>query len=275
MRRAIVLLVVMATALALASGLALAVNKIGTQGRDFLKGTGGADTLVGRVDNDRIFSLAGKEILIGEPGKDLVWGGRIRSSHHDLPVDYTSSGGEKKLVGGSGNEVLYGGRGSDIMLGNTGNDLLIGNDFLSGNAGEYSHPVKDTLSGGGGNDVFGVENDPAGKNVVTCGGILVLDDTSFEQANGGPASASGNRKRSPQHHPLAGSHSTGGLADRPAAATAVGEEGGSCRRGGGTQILQLAGRGYFARAAGSPGEKPLGHRAVLRLEGDSPKLRPS
>jgi hypothetical protein len=185
------------------------------------------------------------------------------------------SGGEKKLVGGSGNEVLYGGRGSDIILGNKGNDLLIGNDFLSGNAGEYSHPVKDTLSGGGGNDVFGVENDPAGKDVVTCGGILVLDDTSFEQANGGPASASGNRKRSPQHHPLAGSHSTGGLADRPAAATAVGEEGRSCRRGGGTQVLQLAGRGCFARAAGFPGEKLLGHRAVLRLEGDSPKLRPS
>src|SRR5215208_5660379 len=263
MRRAILLLVVMAAGLVLASGVALAITKIGTQGRDFLKGTGGADNLVGRSDNDRIFSLAGKDILIGGTGKDLLWGGAIRSSHHDLPVDYTSSGGEKKLVGGSGNEVLYGGRGSDIILGNKGNDLLIGNDFLSGNAGEYSHPVKDTLSGGGGNDVF------------TCGGILVLDDTSFEQANGGPASASGNRKRSPQHHPLAGSHSTGGLADRPAAATAVGEEGRSCRREGGTQVLQLAGRGCFARAAGFPGEKPLGHRAVLRLEGDSPKLRPS
>jgi Ca2+-binding RTX toxin-like protein len=90
--------------------------------------------------------------------------------HHDLPVDYTSSGGEKKLVGGSGNEVLYGGRGSDIILGNEGNDLLIGNDFLSGKVGEYSHPVKDTLSGGEGNDVFAVDNDPAGKDVVTCGG---------------------------------------------------------------------------------------------------------
>jgi len=50
MRRAILLLVVMATGLVLASGVALAVNKIGTQGRDFLKGTGGADTLVGRAD---------------------------------------------------------------------------------------------------------------------------------------------------------------------------------------------------------------------------------
>src|SRR5215217_1364325 len=169
MRRAILLLVVMAAGLVLASGVALAENKIGTQGRDFLKGTGGADNLVGRADNDRIFSLAGKDILIGGTGKDLLWGGAIRSSQHDLPVDYTSSGGEKKLVGGSGNEVLYGGRGSDIILGNTGNDFLIGNDFLSGNAGEYSHPVKDALSGGAGNDVFAVDNDPAGKDVVTCG----------------------------------------------------------------------------------------------------------
>src|SRR5215208_386433 len=169
MRRAILLLTVMAAGLVLASGVALAITKIGTQGRDFLKGTDAADNLVGRGENDRIFSLAGKDILIGGTGKDLLWGGAIRSSHHDLPVDYTSSGGEKKLVGGSGNEVLYGGRGSDIILGNEGNDLLIGNDFLSGNAGEYSHPVKDTLSGGEGNDVFWVDNDPAGKDIVTCG----------------------------------------------------------------------------------------------------------
>ena len=55
-------------------------------------------------------------------------------------------------------------------MGNKGNDLLSGNAFLSDNAGEYNHPVKDTLSGDDGNDVFGVDNDHAGKDVVTCGG---------------------------------------------------------------------------------------------------------
>jgi hypothetical protein len=169
MRRVILLLTVMAAALVLGSGLALAVNKVGTQGRDFLKGTDGADHLVGKGENDRIFSLAGNDTLIGGPGKDLLWGGRRRSLHGDLPVHYTSSGGEKHLVGGSGNEVLYGGRGSDIILGNEGNDLLVGNDFLSGKVGEYSHPVKDALSGGGGNDVVWVDNDPVGKDIVTCG----------------------------------------------------------------------------------------------------------
>jgi hypothetical protein len=162
MRRVILLLTVMAAALVLGSGVALAVNRVGTQGRDFLKGSAGADHLVGKGENDRIFSLAGKDTLIGGPDKDWVWGGGIRSSHRTVGVDYTSSGGEKKLVGGPGNDVLWGGKGSDIAAGNKGNDLLVG--------GEYHHPVKDTLSGGGGNDVFGVDNDPAGIDIVRCGG---------------------------------------------------------------------------------------------------------
>jgi hypothetical protein len=152
----------MALTLLIAVGVALAVNKVGTQGRDFLKGTDGADHLVGKGENDRIFSLAGKDNLIGGPGKDLVWGGSRRSLHGDLPVHYTSSGGAKKLIGGTGNDVLWGGKGSDNAVGNSSNDLLVG--------GEYHHPVKDTLSGGGGNDVFSVDNDPAGKDVVRCGG---------------------------------------------------------------------------------------------------------
>ena len=162
MRRVILLLTVMAAALLLGSGVALAVNRVGTQGRDFLKGSAGADHLVSKGENDRIFSLAGKDTLIGGPDKDWVWGGGIRSSHRTVGVDYTSSGGEKKLVGGPGNDVLWGGKGSDIAAGNKGNDLMVG--------GEYHHPVKDTLSGGGGNDVFSVDNDPAGIDIVRCGG---------------------------------------------------------------------------------------------------------
>jgi hypothetical protein len=162
MRRTILLLATMTLTLLMAIGVALAVNKIGTQGRDFLQGTDAADHLVGKGENDRIFSLAGKDNLIGGPGKDWVWGGRRRSLHGDLPVHYTSSGGEKHLVGASGNDVLWGGKGSDNAVGNSGNDLLIG--------GEYHHPVKDALSGGGGNDVFSVDNDPAGKDIVRCGG---------------------------------------------------------------------------------------------------------
>src|SRR5215208_3925531 len=96
MRRVILLLTVMAAALVLGSGLALAVNKVGTQGRDFLKGTDGADHLVGKGEDDRIFSLAGKDTLIGGPGKDFIWAGGIRSSHQDPKVTYTNAGGERR-----------------------------------------------------------------------------------------------------------------------------------------------------------------------------------
>src|SRR5215204_6092740 len=155
MRRTILLVASIALSLLVASGIALAVNKVGTEARDFLKGTDGADHLVGRGGNDRIFSLAGKDTLIGGPGKDVVWGGSDR---------YRPSGGEKNVVGSSGNDVVFGGKASDNVEGNEGNDFLIG--------GEYYHPVKDTLSGAAGNDLFIVNNDPAGKDVVTCGGGL-------------------------------------------------------------------------------------------------------
>jgi len=46
MRRTILLLVTMTLTLVVASGVALAVTKIGTDGRDTLRGTNAADTLI-------------------------------------------------------------------------------------------------------------------------------------------------------------------------------------------------------------------------------------
>jgi len=48
MRRTILLVAAMALILLAASGVALAVNKIGTDGPDTLRGTNGADNLYGR-----------------------------------------------------------------------------------------------------------------------------------------------------------------------------------------------------------------------------------
>jgi len=59
MRRVILLLTVMAVTLVATSRMALAVNKIGTNGLDSLKGTNGADNLLSKVANDVLFSLAG------------------------------------------------------------------------------------------------------------------------------------------------------------------------------------------------------------------------
>jgi RTX calcium-binding nonapeptide repeat (4 copies) len=146
----IILLATIALTLLVASGIALAVNKVGTQGRDFLKGTDGADNLVGKGDSDRIFGLAGKDNLIGGPGKDMVVGGSERRP----------SGGDKTLVGGTDNDVVLGGNDSDNILGNEGNDYVANEPNRS----------PDKLFAGEGNDVVGSFNDPASKDVVACGG---------------------------------------------------------------------------------------------------------
>lgn len=150
MRRHVVLLATIALTLLVAGGVALAVNKVGTQGRDFLKGTDGADHLVGKGDSDRIFGLVGKDGLIGGKGKDVVSGG----------TESRPSGGDKKLIGGPDNDVVFGGKGSDNILGNAGNDLVANGPNRS----------TDKLSAGNGNDVIGSFNVPASKDKVTCGG---------------------------------------------------------------------------------------------------------
>ena len=152
MRRTIVLLATMALTLLVASGVALAVTRIGTDGPDTLRGTKGDDNLIGKGANDTLLSLAGDDTLLGGPGKDVVNGGSFAE-----PL-----AGNKNLVGGEGNDAVQGGLGSDNVLGGEGNDFMLG--------GEFEPPaVKDTLSGAEGNEVIDVLNEPAGKDVVSCG----------------------------------------------------------------------------------------------------------
>jgi Ca2+-binding RTX toxin-like protein len=152
MRRTIVLLATMALTLLVASGVALAVTRIGTDGPDTLRGTIGDDNLIGQGGNDTLLSLAGDDTLLGGPGKDVVNGGNLAEPF----------AGNKTLVGGKGNDAVQGGLGSDNVLGGEGNDFMVD--------GEFEPPaVKDTLSGADGNDVLNVANKPAGKDVVSCG----------------------------------------------------------------------------------------------------------
>jgi len=147
------LLASMALTLLVASGLALAVNKVGTQGRDFLKGTDKADNLLGNDANDLIFGLSGDDNLIGGSGKDLVFGGTYERS----------LGGSKNVVGGDGNDVVFGGKGSDKVMGEGGNDYLF-------EGAEPGVAKLDNLFAGAGNDAVWVLNwDPTGKDVLSCG----------------------------------------------------------------------------------------------------------
>ena len=151
MRRVALVLTAMALALLLASGVALAANKVGTNGPDTLRGTNKADNLLGRGANDILLALAGDDNLLGGPGKDIVYGGD----------ENRLSGGNKNMVGGRGNDVLLGGRGSDNILGEEGNDLV-----ADGPDGDLA---TDKLSAGEGNDVVEVFTDPPSKDLVSCG----------------------------------------------------------------------------------------------------------
>ena len=152
MRRTVLLVAVMAAALVMASGVALAVDRVGTNGDDVLRGTDGEDNLVGLGGNDDLFGKGGSDNLSGGPGKDIVLGGDEREPR----------GGDKNLDGGDGNDFVGGGNGADNIVGGDGNDLLV-----DGKLGESS---QDNLSGGSGNDVIIVDNFPAAKDLVACGG---------------------------------------------------------------------------------------------------------
>jgi|SRR5829696_5415050 len=190
MRRLFLLLVAITVTLVVASGMALAVNKLGTDGPDALRGTNGADNLLGEGAQDDIFGLGGSDNLLGGEGKDWVLGGNERR-----PL-----GGDKNLVGGSGNDGVLGGRGSDTVLGSSGNDLVDGDkgsdravvggegrDLINGwtgsdrmlgegggdylvdcNLGEASKD--DVLSGEDGDDILVGDHVPAVKDIVSCGG---------------------------------------------------------------------------------------------------------
>ena len=90
MRRLIIVLGVMTTALMLGAGVAFAQTLIGDDGDNRLVGTSGADSINGKGGNDS---------LRGGPGDDSLYGGP----------------GNDRLHAGSGNDEVYGGAGNDVL----------------------------------------------------------------------------------------------------------------------------------------------------------------
>ena len=154
MRRTIVLLATMSLTVLVASGVALAVTKIGTDGPDTLRGTNGDDNLIGKGGNDRLYALNGRDTLVGGPGKDVV---------ADAPRGVWRTG-DKILLGGPGNDIVFGARGSDKVVGEEGNDLLAD--------GPDRDVALDNVSGEAGTDVILVASlrlKATAGDIVTCG----------------------------------------------------------------------------------------------------------
>jgi Ca2+-binding RTX toxin-like protein len=172
------LVVVTLSALVVAGGVALAVTKNGGPGDDVLRGTEEPDLLDGRAGNDRIFGYGGDDsspnelrgFLIGGKGDDVIHGG---SGDDDMVGSGLFSAfferGEDVLYGGEGDDLMNGGQGADVIYGSGGNDLLI-------DGARKREGAKDKLFGGLGADRLDVDNRPAAKDIVHCGGDVDLVD---------------------------------------------------------------------------------------------------
>ena len=98
----------------------------------------GIEHLVGSQYNDTLAGDGKDNILRGENGNDILYGG--------------PAGGDDMMYGGNGDDQIFGGRGDDVLTGGAGNDIMKGGpgeDVLVAD-GDYM----DILYGGPDNDRF-------------------------------------------------------------------------------------------------------------------------
>ena len=125
MRRTVLVLAAMALALTVASGVALAVSKTGTNGDDVLEGTFGKDALAGGGGDDRLYGRQGQDRVYGDSGCDRVFGNI----------------GNDQLFGGGGVDHVFGGGDDDFinLLDERGGDVAVcgeGFDEVYGDFGD-------------------------------------------------------------------------------------------------------------------------------------------
>ncbi len=117
MRKTLLTFLVVAVALVLGGGVALAATVRceggaceGTARPDILNGSGARDAIYGFGSDDRLYGNRGDDLLRGGPGADELYGG---------------PGGDR-FYGEGGSDHFYGGVGRDRMTGGPGKDTLYG-----------------------------------------------------------------------------------------------------------------------------------------------------
>jgi len=170
MRRvALVVLATVMLTLLVASGVAWALNKVGANGPDTLRGTNEGDNLVGQGGNDDISARGGPDVVVGGGGRDVVQGGPSPPRPETPPRCETSPNNNDNLTGGAGNDFLNGNVGTDRLLGGTGDDVL-SEEVCFGGGGESGK--FEVLIGGAGNDFLWARDTPfpvPPKDLVLCG----------------------------------------------------------------------------------------------------------
>jgi Ca2+-binding RTX toxin-like protein len=139
-------------------------NATGTSHSDLIRGSNGANTLLGGNGHDEIHGEGGNDKLLGGNHNDKLYGGA----------------GNDTIKGESGNDTAYGGANNDIIEGGSGNDTLKGddgNDFLYGGTGHNA------LWGGNGNDTLLIEG--SGRAFGDAGIDMLVGGASDDELHGG------------------------------------------------------------------------------------------
>lgn len=134
---------------------------------DTIDGGGGNDTLDGGIDDDLIRGGQGDDLLIGSHGSDTLDGGQgndtldgsnLAALELTDDIDPNTENDRDLLQGFLGNDVLIGGDDDDTLQGGSGNDTLDGgidDDILMGGNDDdvlIGGQGNDTLNGGSGDD---------------------------------------------------------------------------------------------------------------------------
>lgn len=127
---------------------------------------GGNDLIIGGSADDRLYGLAGLDLIDGGGGNDLIIGdgGAPTPTDGDMLTggpgrdNILGQGGNDVIAAGPGRDSVEGGEGDDLAIGHGGRDVIIGdagNDVLRGKGGRDTLLGKDgddRLDGGGGKD---------------------------------------------------------------------------------------------------------------------------
>ena len=133
-------------------------------GRDFVDGGSGNDTIRTGDDSDTIYGGTGDDSINAGIDDDLVYG-------DDGDDSIIGSHGSDSLYGGEGNDTIYGGFGNEPIAGYEGEEVDAtdpqpnnGKDYIEGGAGNdvlYGEDDNDTILGGADDDYIdgGIDDD--------------------------------------------------------------------------------------------------------------------
>ena len=138
----------------------------------------GLDGILGSDWNDTLTGYDGQGVDDG-----VVWTNVFYGNDGDDLLD--GAGSDDELYGGADNDTIIGGTGADLMDGGEGNDrLLVGSgDTVTGGGGDDIFIIDDTALGGGTITIDGGETDEPGGDTLDFAGQIGWGDITFTDTN--------------------------------------------------------------------------------------------